>query len=57
MDEKFERMDEKFERMDEKFQHVDEKFDRLNDRITWTLLVPAVLAVLGWLAREFAVNM
>ncbi|MGJ0191036.1 hypothetical protein ACR6A7_01685 [Pantoea sp. RRHST58] len=56
IDEKFDRMDEKFDRMDEKFERIDEKFDRLNDRITWTLLVPAVLAVLGWLAREFMVN-
>ncbi|MGP4130443.1 hypothetical protein OJE16_11990 [Pantoea tagorei] len=46
-------MNEKFERLDDKFERVDEKFDRLNDRITWTLMVPAVLAVLGWLAREF----
>ncbi len=55
--EQFKCVDEKFERIHERFERVDEKFDRLNDRITWTLLVPAVLAVLGWLAREFMVNM
>ncbi|RTY56941.1 hypothetical protein EKL29_12960 [Pantoea sp. YU22] len=57
MDDKFERMDEKFERIDMKFERVDEKFDRLNDRITWTLMVPATLAVLGWLAKEVLVKM
>jgi len=57
IDEKFERIDEKFERIDQKFERIDEKFDRLNDRITWTLLVPAVLAVLGWLVKEFMVKM
>lgn len=53
IDRQFERINKQFERVDEKFARVDEKFDRLNDRITWTLMVPAVLAVLGWLAREF----
>ncbi|MEZ3499042.1 hypothetical protein [Pantoea sp. KPR_PJ] len=53
MDEKFERIDDRFQRIDEKFVRIDDKFDHLNDRITWTLLVPAVLAVLGWVAREF----
>lgn len=57
VDEKIDRLNEKFERLNEKFERVDEKFDRLNDRITWTLMVPAVVAVLGWLAREFMVNM
>lgn len=56
MDEKFERIDMKFERIDMKFERVDEKFDRLNDRITWTLMVPAILAVLGWLAKEVLVK-
>jgi len=57
MDKRFERMDEKFERIDMKFERVDEKFDRLNDRITWTLMVPAILAVLGWLVKEVLVKM
>ncbi|MCG7388392.1 hypothetical protein [Pantoea sp. ACRSB] len=56
MDKRFERMDEKFERIDMKFERVDEKFDRLNDRITWTLMVPAILAVLGWLVKEVLVK-
>lgn len=57
IDARFDRMDEKFERIDMKFERVDEKFDRLNDRITWTLMVPATLAVLGWLAKEVLVKM
>lgn len=57
IDEKFERIDEKFERMDDKFERVNERFDRLNDRITWTLLAPALLAVLGWLAKEVMVSL
>ena len=56
IDEKFEQIDDKFDRMDEKFNRIDDKFERLNDRITWTLLVPAVLAVLSWLAREMLIN-
>lgn len=56
MDERFERIDERFERMDTKFERIDEKFDRLNDRITWTLLIPAVLAVLGWVAKEVLIK-
>jgi len=57
IDEWTKRADENFVSIDEKFKRIDERFDRLNDRMTWTLLVPAVLAVLGWLAREFMVNM
>lgn len=56
IDAKLERMDKRFERMDEKFERVDEKFERLNDRITWTLMVPAILAVLGWLVKEVLVK-
>ena len=57
IDEWTKRADENFVSIDEKFKRIDERFDRLNDRMTWTLLVPAVLAVLGWLAREFWLKM
>ncbi|RRZ93023.1 hypothetical protein EGK14_09280 [Erwinia sp. 198] len=58
LDEKFERIDEKFERIDEKFERIDEKFERMfekfndiNSRITWTLMIPALVAVLLWFVK------
>jgi len=57
IDEWTKRADENFVAIDDKFKRIDERFDRLNERMTWTLLVPAVLAVLGWLAREFWLKM
>jgi len=58
IDEKFERIDEKFERIDEKFERIDEKFERMfekfndiNSRITWTLMIPALVAVLLWFVK------
>ncbi|WP_301251250.1 emp24/gp25L/p24 family protein [Erwinia sp. PsM31] len=58
IDEKFERIDEKFERIDEKFERIDEKFERMfekfndiNSRITWTLMIPALVAVLLWFIK------
>ncbi len=59
MDVKFERMDEtietKFEKIDEKFEKIEEKFDRkfdkLNERLTWSIMVPALTAVLAWFIK------
>lgn len=49
------RMDEKFIQMaaktDMKFDSIDKKFDRLNDRLTWTIMLPAILAVLAWFIK------
>ncbi|OWS75344.1 hypothetical protein CBW22_12515 [Pantoea sp. VS1] len=30
---------------------IDKKFERLNDRLIWTLMLPAILAVLAWLVK------
>jgi len=51
IDEKFERIDEKFERIDEKFERMFEKFNDINSRITWTLMIPALVAVLLWFIK------
>ncbi len=51
IDEKFERIDEKFERIDEKFERMFEKFNDINSRITWTLMIPALVAVLLWFVK------
>jgi ribosome-binding ATPase YchF (GTP1/OBG family) len=47
-DAKFDKVDEKFERMENKF---DRKFAQLNDRLTWSIMVPALLAVLAWFVK------
>lgn len=47
-DMKFDSMDKKFEA---KFDSIDKKFDRLNDRLTWTIMLPAILAVLAWFIK------
>lgn len=51
IDEKFQRIDEKFERIDEKFERIDKRFDDLNNRILWTLMVPALTAILLWFVK------
>lgn len=60
IDVKFERMDEKFEkkfvRIDEKFEKLDVKFEKLNDRLTWSIMVPAILAVLAWFVKDLLVK-
>ncbi|WP_246760483.1 hypothetical protein [Erwinia phyllosphaerae] len=48
---KFERIDEKFQRIDEKFERIDKRFDDLNNRILWTLMVPALTAILLWFVK------
>jgi DNA anti-recombination protein RmuC len=53
IDVKFERMDEKFEK---KFVRIDEKFEKLNDRLTWSIMVPAILAVLAWFVKDLVVK-
>lgn len=32
-------------------KRIDKKFERLNDRLIWTLMLPAILAVLAWLVK------
>ena len=60
IDVKFERMDEKFEkkfvRIDEKFENLNVKFEKLNDRLTWSIMVPAILAVLAWFVKDLLVK-
>ncbi|WP_156150566.1 hypothetical protein [Pantoea sp. BL1] len=60
IDVKFERMDEKFEkkfvRIDEKFEKLNVKFEKLNDRLTWSIMVPAILAVLAWFVKDLLVK-
>ena len=48
---RFEKIDEKFERIDEKFERMFEKFNDINSRITWTLMIPALVAVLLWFVK------
>ena len=60
IDLKFARMDEKFEkkfvRIDEKFEKLNVKFEKLNDRLTWSIMVPAILAVLAWFVKDLLVK-
>jgi len=60
IDVKFERMDEKFEkkfvRIDENFEKLNVKFEKLNDRLTWSIMVPAILAVLAWFVKDLLVK-
>lgn len=60
IDVKFERMDEKFEkkfvRIDERFEKLNVKFEKLNDRLTWSIMVPAILAVLAWFVKDLLVK-
>ncbi|MBK0094676.1 hypothetical protein IBT49_01700 [Erwinia sp. S63] len=60
IDLKFERMDEKFEkkfvRIDERFEKLNVKFEKLNDRLTWSIMVPAILAVLAWFVKDLLVK-
>ena len=65
IDERFERVDERFERVDERFNRVDEQFRKvdlrfeslenkigdINNRIAWTLLIPALTAVILWFVK------
>lgn len=32
-------------------KRIDKKFERLNDRLIWTLMLPAILAVLAWFVK------
>ncbi|MCW0319693.1 MULTISPECIES: hypothetical protein [Pantoea] len=32
-------------------KRIDKKFERLNDRLIWTLMLPALLAVLAWFVK------
>ena len=48
MDAKFERMDDKFEA---RFERLDHKIDKLGGRMTWNIMVPAVLAVIAWFVK------
>ncbi len=32
-------------------KRIDKKFEQLNDRLIWTLMLPALLAVLAWLVK------
>lgn len=32
-------------------KRIDKKFERLNGRLIWTLMLPAILAVLAWLVK------
>ena len=60
IDLKFERMDEKFEkkfvRIDDRFEKLNVKFEKLNDRLTWSIMVPAILAVLAWFVKDLLVK-
>jgi len=55
VDNKFVQMERKFEarfeNIDRKFDNIDMRFDRLNDRLTWSIMVPAILAVLAWFVK------
>ncbi|WP_244182889.1 hypothetical protein [Pantoea wallisii] len=48
---RFENIDRKFDNIDRKFDNIDMRFDRLNDRLTWSIMVPAILAVLAWFVK------
>jgi len=41
----------RFEKIDEKFERMFEKFNDINSRITWTLMIPALVAVLLWFIK------
>lgn len=32
-------------------KRIDKNFERLNDRLIWTLMLPAILAVLAWFVK------
>ncbi|MCT6588587.1 hypothetical protein N3553_01675 [Pantoea dispersa] len=32
-------------------KRIDKKFERLNDRLIWTLMLPALIAVLAWFVK------
>lgn len=49
---RFEKVDTRFDKMDARFDKMDARFDKMNDRITWTLMIPAILAVLAWFVKE-----
>ena len=65
VDERFERVDERFNRVDEQFKKVDEQFRKVDARfesletkignidskITWTLLIPALTAIILWFVK------
>lgn len=53
IDKKFEKMDLKF---DKQFEKVDQKFDSLNDRLTWSIMVPAVAAILIWFVKDIVLK-
>ncbi|OPJ97360.1 hypothetical protein B1H39_02325 [Serratia marcescens] len=43
------RINDKFEG---KFDSVNKRLDGINDRLLWTLMVPAILAILLWFVKE-----
>ncbi|MBE5252510.1 hypothetical protein [Mixta mediterraneensis] len=51
IDGKFAKIDEEFSKVDKRFDRMEDKFDSLNNRILWTLMVPALVAVLAWFVK------
>lgn len=38
-------------RIDRKFERLEAKFEKLNDRLTWSIMIPAILAVVAWFVK------
>jgi len=49
-------MDQRFDRIDERFDKLDLRFESLNNRLIWTLMVPAILAVFAWFINTAVLN-
>lgn len=56
MDRRMEAMDQRFDRIDERFDKLDLRFESLNNRLIWTLMVPAILAVFAWFINTAVLN-
>lgn len=56
IDRRLDAMDHRFDKIDERFDKLDLKFESLNNRLIWTLMVPAILAVFAWFINTAVLN-
>ncbi|WP_226377016.1 hemolysin XhlA family protein [Pantoea stewartii] len=56
MDRRFDKVDQRFDKVDERFDKLDARFESLNNRLIWTFMVPAILAVFAWFINTAVLN-